>query len=331
MTTEQIPAALDGERIDRVVAMLTGCTRAESAAAIAAGMVTVDDKTVTKPSTKVRVDQVVAIAGDPHTEEELPHADASIEVPVVYVDDDIIVIDKPAGMIVHPGAGHRELTLVNGLLARFPELEGVGERHRPGIVHRLDKGTSGLMVVARTQDAYEDLVDQLATHAVEREYETLVWGTVEPATGTIDAPVGRSRRNPLLMTVSTDGRFARTHYEVIEHYNDPHVMTSLRIRLETGRTHQIRVHLRSIGHPVVGDDAYGGQRPLLDLPRPFLHARRLMFAHPGTGEEVSFESPLSADLDAIAAAMTWIEDAPLDSYPDPFDGFGEHGETLDEE
>ncbi|NLA36582.1 MAG: RluA family pseudouridine synthase [Actinobacteria bacterium] len=331
MTTEQIPAALDGERIDRVVAMLTGCTRAESAAALTAGIVTVNGKVVTKPSTKVRLDQIVTVDGDPHTEEELPHADASIEVPVIYADDDIIIIDKPAGMIVHPGAGHRELTLVNGLLAMFPELEGVGERHRPGIVHRLDKGTSGLMVVARTQDAYEDLVDQLATHAVEREYESLVWGTVEPATGTIDAPVGRSRRNPLLMTVSTDGRFARTHYEVIEHLNDPYVMTLLRIRLETGRTHQIRVHLRSIGHPVVGDDSYGGQRPLLDLPRPYLHARRLMFTHPRSGEPVTFESPLAADLVAIAGAMSWIDDAPLDSYPDPFAGFDEHGESLDED
>ena len=331
MTTEQIPAALDGERIDRVVAMLTGCTRAESAAALAAGTVTVDGKVVTKPSTKVRVEQIVVIDGDPHIEAELPQADASIEVPVVYVDDDIVVIDKPAGMIVHPGAGHSELTLVNGLLALFPDLEHVGERHRPGIVHRLDKGTSGLMVVARTQDAYEDLVDQLATHAVEREYQTLVWGAVEPATGTIDAPVGRSRRNPLLMTVSTDGRFARTHYEVIEHFNDPYVMTSLRINLETGRTHQIRVHLRSIGHPVVGDDTYGGQRPLLDLPRPFLHARRLTFTHPGTGEEVSFDSPLPADLEAISASMSWIEDAPLDDYADPFAGFDEHGEALDEE
>lgn len=331
MTTEQIPAAFDGERIDRVVAMLTGCTRAEAAAALAANIVTVNGKTVTKPSTKVRTDQVVTIDGDPHIEQELPQADASIKVPIVYSDDDIIVVDKPAGMIVHPGAGHTELTMVNGLLAEFPDLVDVGERHRPGIVHRLDKGTSGLMVVARTNEAYDDLVDQLSTHAVEREYESLVWGTVEPATGTIDAPVGRSRRNPLLMTVSTDGRFARTHYEVIEHYNDPYVMTRLRLRLETGRTHQIRVHLRSIGHPVVGDDAYGGQRPLLDLKRPFLHARRLTFTHPGTFEEVSFESPLAEDLTALAATMSWLEDSTVEDYADPFEGYDEHGELLDDE
>jgi len=304
LISEIIPPALDGERIDRVVAMLTGCTRAEAAAAIAGGTVSVAGKVVGKPSLKVRVEQVVEVSADPHVPEELPGPDASVAVPVVYEDDDVIVIDKPAGLIVHPGAGHDESTLVNGLLARYPDLADVGEAHRPGIVHRLDKGTSGLMVVARTEHAYLDLVDQLASHDVEREYESLVWGAMATPTGTIDAPVGRSRRNPLLMTVSTDGRFARTHYEVSRVFTDPQPMTHVLLRLETGRTHQIRVHLRSIGHPVAGDDAYGGRRPLLDLTRPFLHARRLRFAHPGTGESVEFHSPLAADLAALLATLS---------------------------
>ena len=223
---------------------------------------------------------------------------------MLHEDDDVIVIDKPAGLIVHPGAGHKGTTLVNGLLARFPDVSGVGEAHRPGIVHRLDKGTSGLMVVARTEDAYHELVDQLSDHSVEREYESLVWGAMGTATGTIDAPIGRSRRNPLLMTVSAEGRPARTHYEVLELFDDPQPMTHVQLRLETGRTHQIRVHLRSINHPVAGDDTYGGQRPLLDLGRPFLHARRLRFLHPGTGRLVEFHSELAPDLAALLATMS---------------------------
>lgn len=304
MISEVIPTALDGERIDRIVAMLSGCTRAEAATAVADGAVTVAGKVVTKPSTRVRTDQVVELAADPHVEEPLPEPDGSVEFTVLYADDEVIVVDKPAGLIVHPGAGHKGTTLVNGLLARFPELAEVGESHRPGIVHRLDKGTSGLMVVARTDDAYHDLVDQLATHAVEREYESLVWGAMSTATGTIDAPIGRSRRNPLLMTVSAEGRPARTHYEVVELFDDPQPMTHVQLRLETGRTHQIRVHLRSINHPVAGDDTYGGQRPLLDLSRPFLHARRLRFVHPGTGEYAEFHSPLAPDLAALLATMS---------------------------
>ena len=304
MIREVIPPALDGERIDRLVSMLSGCTRAEAAAAIADGIVSIDDVVASKVSVRVRTDQVVVVSGDPHTEPAPPQPDASVDVSVVHVDDDVIVIDKPAGLVVHPGAGHRGATLVNGLLAQFPELADVGEAHRPGIVHRLDRGTSGLMVVARTNDAYDDLVSQLSVHDVEREYEALVWGAMNTPRGTIDAPVGRSRKNPLLMTVSADGRFARTHYETIDVFDDPAPMTHLRCRLETGRTHQIRVHLRSIGHPVAGDDSYGGKRPLLDLTRPFLHARRLAFEHPATGERVEFHSPLAADLQRLLSTYS---------------------------
>ncbi len=296
MISEEIPRALEGERIDRVVAMLSGCTRAEAAEAVSSGTVTVDARVVTKVSTKVREHQVVTIALDPHVDAPLPQPDASIEVRVVHVDDDVIVIDKPAGLVVHPGAGHQGATLVNGLLAVYPEIADVGDPTRPGIVHRLDKGTSGLMVVARSERAYETLVDQLTRHDVERGYEALVWGALETNHGTIDAPIGRSRRNPLLMTVSADGREARTHYEVIRTFTQPTTVTLLSCRLETGRTHQIRVHLRSIGRPVVGDDLYGGQRSTIEMTRPFLHARRLAFVHPATDEEVAFDSPLDPAL-----------------------------------
>ncbi len=302
-----MPEALDGERVDRVVSMLTGCSRAEASESIDAGDVTVDGRVASKSSLRVRVGQRVAVSDDPHKVQPLPEPDASIPVEVVAADEHIIVVNKPAGLVVHPGAGRADGTLVNGLLARWPELADVGEVHRPGIVHRLDKGTSGLMVVARTQTAYHALVDQLSVHEVERNYETLVWGWLDTPVGTIDAPIGRSRRNPLLMTVSADGRPSRTHYEVVERCLEPALVTRMRCSLETGRTHQIRVHLRSIGHPVVGDDLYSGQRPALGLARPFLHAFRLAFAHPATDETVSYTAELPSDLVAV---LDRLEPAP---------------------
>ena len=302
-----MPEALDGERVDRVVSMLTGCSRAEASESIDAGDVTVDGRVASKSSLRVRVGQRVAVSDDPHKVQPLPEPDASIPVEVVAADEHIIVVNKPAGLVVHPGAGRADGTLVNGLLARWPELADVGEAHRPGIVHRLDKGTSGLMVVAPIQTAYHALVDQLSVHEVERNYETLVWGWLDTPVGTIDAPIGRSRRNPLLMTVSADGRPSRTHYEVVERCLEPALVTRMRCSLETGRTHQIRVHLRSIGHPVVGDDLYSGQRPALGLARPFLHAFRLAFAHPATDETVSFTAELPSDLVAV---LDRLEPAP---------------------
>ncbi|MEI2817555.1 MAG: RluA family pseudouridine synthase [Microthrixaceae bacterium] len=307
MIEETMPEALDGERVDRVVSMLTGCSRAEASESIDAGDVTVDGRVASKSSLRVRVGQRVAVSDDPHKVQPLPEPDASIPVEVVAADEHIIVVNKPAGLVVHPGAGRADGTLVNGLLARWPELADVGEVHRPGIVHRLDKGTSGLMVVARTQTAYHALVDQLSVHEVERNYETLVWGWLDTPVGTIDAPIGRSRRNPLLMTVSADGRPSRTHYEVVERCLEPALVTRMRCSLETGRTHQIRVHLRSIGHPVVGDDLYSGQRPALGLARPFLHAFRLAFAHPATDETVSYTAELPSDLVAV---LDRLEPAP---------------------
>jgi 23S rRNA pseudouridine1911/1915/1917 synthase len=307
-----VPAVLAGERVDRGVAMVSGCTRSEASDLIAAGAVWIDGAVVVKASQRLDEDSALVLAADPHREPEPLRADDTVEFEVVYSDDDIIVIDKPAGLVVHPGPGHQGSTLVHGLLARFPDLDPdagvvVGEAHRPGLVHRLDRGTSGLMVVARTPDAHADLVEQLSTHAVERVYTALVWGHPAHDHAIIDAPVGRSRRNPLRMTVAIDGRPARTHVTVDERFDSPWDTALLTCELETGRTHQIRVHLDSIGHAVVGDDLYGARRGSVRLDRPFLHARRLEFVHPATGESVAFESSLPPDLRSVLDGLVPVE------------------------
>ena len=296
---EVVPAALAGERVDRVVAMLTDLPRAEVAALIEDGGVRVGGRTVTTRSRRVREgDRLEVDVPERAAVAELA-ADPSVVVPVVFEDDHVIVVDKPAGLVVHPGAGHATGTLVQGLLATHPDLAGVGEADRPGIVHRLDVGTSGLLVVARSVDAYHALVAQLSAREVTRQYRALVLGTVEANAGEIDAPIGRAEGDPTRMTVATAGREARTRYEVRERFSTPIPVTEVVCRLETGRTHQIRVHLAAIGHPVVGDARYGGARPALAIGRPFLHAEHLAFVHPVTGESLSFDSPLPADLRAL--------------------------------
>ncbi len=304
---EVLPAALAGERVDRVVALLCDCSRSEASAAVSAGLVEVQGRVAVKASQRVEVGDRFVVTADPRVEPEPVTADDAVEFAVLHEDDDVIVVDKPAGLVVHPGPGHSGSTLVHGLLARYPELDPdggpvVGETGRPGLVHRLDRGTSGLLVVARTPEAHARLVEQLADHSVERVYTALVWRHPEHPHGVIDAPIGRSRRDPLRMTVAVDGRPARTHYEVDRTIAEPEVAL-LTCRLETGRTHQIRVHLSSIGHPVVGDPLYGGVRPALSVPRPFLHARELAFDHPGSGERVTFRSPLPEDLAAVLASL----------------------------
>ena len=224
-------------------------------------------------------------------------------MPVVYEDADLVVVDKPAGLVVHPGAGQPTGTLVHGLLARYPEIRTVGQANRPGIVHRLDKGTSGLLLVARSQPAYEALVAMLSARRVDRRYRALVWGEPDAPTGLVDAPIGRSTRDRTRMAVTVRGREARTGYEVVRAYHEPVDVTELRLRLETGRTHQIRVHLTAIGHPVVGDARYGGARQSLPLDRPFLHAEAVALDHPVTGAPLAFTSPLPADLAAVLAGL----------------------------
>lgn len=297
---DPLPTALDGERLDRIVSLLTGVSRAEAAALVAGGEVLVDGVPVLAGSRRVRTGQRLTITGAPAPAAGL-RPDPDVVFTVVHADDDVIVVDKPAGLVVHPGAGHEHGTLVHGLLARFPEIATVGDPARPGIVHRLDRGTSGLLVVARTPAAYDALVAQLAARAVERVYTALVWGIPDAPRGVIDAPIGRSARDPERMTVTTRGRPARTRYEVVRSFQQPAELALLRCRLETGRTHQIRVHLAAVGHPVVGDARYQGVRdPLAQaLDRPFLHATRLAFTHPRTGVELRLDSPLPADLVAV--------------------------------
>lgn len=294
---EVVPEAMAGERVDRIVAMITGISRSEVASLVAAGVVLVDGVVVQSKSDRLVVDSVVEVDVPDREEAARLVAEPEVIVPVIYEDDDLLVIDKPAGLVVHPGAGQRTGTLVQGLLAHYPELVGVGvDQARPGIVHRLDKGTSGLLLVARTSTAYEALVAALAARSVHRRYRALAWGTFEATRGLIDAPIGRSMREPTRQAIDERGKEARTRYEVLTSFTEPVAVTELACTLETGRTHQIRVHLRSIGHAVVGDNRYDGARESLPMARPFLHAELLELAHPVTREPVSFSSPLPADL-----------------------------------
>ena len=298
-----VPDSLAGERVDRAVALLTGWSRAEVAALVARGAVLVDGSPVPK-SRRLEGGEVVEVNEEPPAAGP-PEAEP-IPLTVVHEDDAVVVVDKPAGLVVHPGAGHSSGTLVHALLDRYPETAEVGDPARPGIVHRLDRDTSGLLVVARTPDAYDALVGALAAHDVDRRYQALVWGIPESARGIVDAPIGRSSRARTRMAVREGGKPARTAYHVEEAFPAAGV-ARLTCTLETGRTHQIRVHLAAISHPVVGDLVYGSARraapPALQLDRPFLHAGHLAFAHPTTGERLTFESPLPSELESVLAAL----------------------------
>lgn len=303
-----VPDGLDGVRCDRALAMLTGRPRALIAKVVAAGAVTVDGAALKKASTPLVSGQRL-VATMPDVDDGWVEPDGTVPVDVVAETADFIVVNKAPGQVVHPGAGQRSGTLVAGLLARYPELDelrqrGLGDPSRPGVVHRLDKGTSGLLVVARSPLGYERLHEQLAERAIERIYLGLVEGHVAESRGVVDAPIGRSTRTPTMMAVRADGRWARTAYEVLSRLDSPRT-TVLRLKLETGRTHQIRVHLASIGHPVVNDNRYGHRRePRLQAERVFLHATRLGFHDPATGAWASFEAALPEDL----AALISLED-----------------------
>jgi 23S rRNA pseudouridine1911/1915/1917 synthase len=301
---EEIPPALAGERLDRIVALVTDASRSDAAALVAAGGVQVDGEVVASGKLRLHLGQVIHVDESKLPLPDLPAPDPTVEFTVVYDDDDVIVVDKPAGLVVHPGAGNADGTLVNGLLARYPELAAIGEPHRPGIVHRLDIGTSGLMVVARSMRAYHTLVYALSQRDVTRVYRTMVWGHLANAVGVIDAPIGRDHRDAMRMAVVVDGKSARTRYHVLTAYRTPAEASSVVCRLESGRTHQIRVHLAAIGHPVIGDSTYGGVRHAVVAPRPFLHAAELMFVHPDSGESLTFVSPLPDDLVAVETQFT---------------------------
>jgi 23S rRNA pseudouridine1911/1915/1917 synthase len=287
---------LDGVRLDRTLAVLAGISRAVSRQAIESGQ--------------------VLVAGVPADRTTTVHAGDEIEYPVpeggpVFLPEpvpftvaadlgDVLVIDKPAGLVVHPGSGNQEGTLAHGLAYRYPELEALGTEHRWGLVHRLDRDTSGLLLVARTATMHRFLQKELEMRRVGRIYEALVVGELDAATGTIEAPVGRDPLRPIRMAVVRDGRPARTHYRRLATWPD---CTLVEVQLETGRTHQIRVHFASIDHALVGDETYGSGEPRRGDPgRVWLHATRLRFPLPdGTIHEV--ESSLPDDLMASLATL----------------------------
>lgn len=300
MTTE-VPALLGGVRADRAVSMLADVSRAVAAELIDQGRVLIDGQPVRRGRHTLRQGTMLTV--------RLPlggssgvAAEPSVAFEVVHADDAVVVVDKPAGLVVHPGAGHGTGTLVGGLLAKFPDLdelvrEGICPPDRPGIVHRLDKGTSGLLVVGRTADAYQALVNQVAARTMTRRYLALVKGEVAEDRGEVEAPIGRSAGTPTKMAVSAGGKAARTSYRVVERHRGRAPVTLLEVSLKTGRTHQIRVHMAAIGHPVVGDARYGTPDRRLASGRFFLHAFRVAFTHPDSGDATEFSSPLPDDLE----------------------------------
>jgi 23S rRNA pseudouridine1911/1915/1917 synthase len=272
-----------------------GLSRSHARRLIDEGLVTVDGRRE-RPSHHLASGSHVAAALPP-AEEATPAAE-SIPLTVIYQDEDIIVVDKPAGLTVHPAPGHPSGTLVNALLAIAPELAEAREKVRPGIVHRLDKDTSGLLVVARSERARASLIHQLKQREVHKIYLAFVQGVPEPARGTIEAPIGRHPRNRKKMAVVAGGREAETKYRVREVLKG---FALLEVEPVTGRTHQVRVHLAAIGHPVVGDSIYGRRSPLVG--RQFLHAWRLAFELASSGRLVEFESPLPVDLRQALEAL----------------------------
>ncbi|WP_322512927.1 RluA family pseudouridine synthase [Chloroflexus sp.] len=287
-----VPPEASGERIDRFLAMaLPSLSRAQAQRLIEQGLVLYAGRTV-RASQPVRSGIAIHITIPPPISTEL--VAEPIPLDVVYEDADIAVINKPAGMVVHPAPGHPRGTLVNALLARYPDL-AVGGEIRPGIVHRLDRDTSGLLIIARNDAAMRALVEQQQARRMRKIYQALVIGR-PPATGTIDAPIGRDPRDRLRMAVVSDGRPARTHYRVIATFGD---YSLLAVQLETGRTHQIRVHLRHLGYPIVGDPVYGPRRPHLHLSRQFLHAGELGLFHPRDGQWREFTASLPPDLSSV--------------------------------
>ncbi len=296
-----IPSTLDGERLDRVLCLIWDLPRSEASDLIASGAVRLEGRPVATRARRVAEGEELEVAlPEARGPGALAGETGGDDLRLVHVDDEVIVVDKPAGVVVHPGAGRSTGTLVQALLGRFPDLAGAGDPERPGIVHRLDKGTSGLLVVARTPVAYESLVAQLSARSVDRRYLALAWGLVETDAGVVDAPVGRRSTDRTRMAVVAGGRPARTHYRVLHRYAE---VTLVECKLETGRTHQVRVHLAAIGHPVVGDARYGGARATLPVERPFLHAAQLAFDHPTSGDRCRFESPLPPDLEAVLVSL----------------------------
>jgi 23S rRNA pseudouridine1911/1915/1917 synthase len=316
----------EGLRLDKFLANeLPNHSRAQVQRLIDDGRVSMPRVATPKANTAVRPGDVVTVevpAPAPSTlePEDLP-------LPILHDDADVVVVNKPAGLVVHPGAGHPTGTLVHALLHHVQDLSGIGGEARPGIVHRLDKGTSGVMVVAKNDTAHQELARQFHDREVEKEYVALVWGTVHNRKR-IDLPIGR---DPVHREkISTRARRARAAVTRVTWARALPGLTLIRVAIATGRTHQIRVHLSAIGHPIVGDALYGGVhkrvandvRAVQRLTRPFLHAERLAFTHPRTGERLSFEAPLPEDLESVLRDITPLEKQagvfmePQDDLPD---------------
>src|SRR5437763_3463821 len=301
--TITVPEDTDGTRLDRfLVSVLPEYSRSQIQRLIKDGHVRVGGREA-KPNQPVKVGQQIALE-IPAPIDAVPHAEA-LPLPILYQDRDLIVVDKPSGMVVHPAAGHASGTLVNALLHHVDDLSGIGGEKRPGIVHRLDRGTSGLMVVAKNDAAHEELSRQFHDREVEKEYVALVWGEVQ-AGRRIDAPIGRDVGNRKKMSAKAR-RSREAVTRIVKAQKFGVVLTLANIAIHTGRTHQIRVHLSAIGHPVVGDALYGGVhrrvpgdlRAVARLERPFLHAAQLAFRHPTDGRRMEFTSELPTDLQRV--------------------------------
>ncbi|HLC26924.1 MAG TPA: RluA family pseudouridine synthase [bacterium] len=297
-----------GERVDRFVSERNpGLSRAQAQRLILEEKVRIDGRSV-KPNSRIKAGQVIVIViPAPVPSSALPEP---IPLNILYEDTDLLVINKPAGLVVHPAAGNRSGTLVNALLHHCRDLSGIGGVERPGIVHRLDKGTSGLLIVAKNDAAHKHFTQEIKNRKVKRQYLALVEGGLKQLSGRVEAPIGRHATQRIKMAVvARGGRPAVTHYEVLKVLKG---YSLLRLTLETGRTHQIRVHMAHLGHPVAGDPTYGKRRhgprrgvegTVVELDRPFLHAYRLEFRHPRSGELLVFEIPLPPDLERVCNVL----------------------------
>mgnify|MGYP000525495823 FL=1 len=294
--TRELTAATEhaGVRLDAFLSADGALTRSQAARLIAEGRVRVNGKPAAK-SARLSGGETVTVDVPQLRETALPPQDIPLDV--VYEDDDVIVVNKPTGLVVHPAPGHPDGTLVNALLHHCGDsLSGIGGEKRPGIVHRIDRDTSGLIIAAKNDAAHLALSAQLKDHSLSRTYECLVTGNMKQDSGTVDAPIGRSSADRKKMAVVPTGRRAVTHWEVVARYPG---VTHLRCRLETGRTHQIRVHMAYIGHPILGDTVYGAKKAVPGLTGQCLHAVGLQFIHPRTKDLVSLTCPLPEEFTAM--------------------------------
>ncbi len=305
--TQELMVQVPGERVDRYVAEeIPSLSRTAVQRLIEAESITVNGEAVQAAYRLRQGDQITVHVPPPQPLAIEPEA---IPLDILYEDCDLLAVNKAAGMVVHPAAGHRSGTLVNAILAHCPDLQGVGGKLRPGIVHRLDKDTSGVIVVAKNDQALRALQRQFKRRTVEKHYTALVIGDVPQKEGVIEAPVARHPRHRKRMAVRSGGKAARTRWQVMERYWDEHrrLYTLLDVKLLTGRTHQIRVHLSWMGYPLAGDAVYGPPRAATSAPRQFLHARVLAIRHPVTTERLCFEAPLPADLQRVLDSLTLVD------------------------